>query len=96
MAKDIYDKLKAAGDIFKQYWGIGLMIIASLSLTGNVYQAMDDEPIKPLPVEKKSETKKVIINKSDCVKCMKKLDEHINQFNKHIEEYNKTMRTYHK
>jgi len=35
MAKDVYDKLKAIGDLIKQYWAIGLMILAAL---GNVYQ----------------------------------------------------------
>ena len=92
MAKDIYDKLKAIGELFKQYWKIGVMI-GFISISGNIYQAVTTEPTsKPTESSNKptnEPTNKTIIIKEGCVECMEKLDAH-------IKEYNKNMKLYHR
>ena len=65
MAKDIYDKLKAVGDLFKQYWLLGVLI-GSLSISGNIFQAYSAPPAKKeIPYTDKCSTQ--------CIEDIKKL-----------------------
>lgn len=77
MAKDIYDKLKAIGDLFKQYWAIGVAI-AGLSLTGNIYQASVNTPVQTKEITQPAIIKKTIIKKTI-----------VNSCGEHEEEYHK-------
>ena len=91
MAKDIYDKLKAIGELFKQYWKIGVMI-GFISISGNIYQAMTTKTetvTEPEVVTKPKPKSETVIIREDCVDCMEKLDAH-------IKEYKKNMKLYHR
>ena len=100
MAKDVYDKLKAAGDIFKQYWVLALMILGAI---GNVYQYNANEKTVEEPVlilEKKVvQNPQVIVHQFKCMVDMdnqaQKLDQQVKKFDNHVKAYNKVLKTYH-
>ena len=87
MAKDIYDKLKAIGELFKQYWLLGVMLFG-VSFTGNIYQSMT-KPAEPPKIDTAEKPKKITI-KNPCGQCKKEIAE-MNRYLQRQREYEKKL-----